>query len=435
MTLTMKKICVFTLFLLALFASCTHETKDIFDKPAAERINEALEEYLDVLTSAPNGWLLYYYPERSQSYGGYNILFDFSRDGSVTVASEVAGPGQTETSLYELISSKGPALTFNTYNSILHYFSTPATSEGGSTGYGFEGDYEFVFMDVTSKEITLQGIKTGNTMKMVALDASVDWDDYLEEVLQMEEEVDNCLYGFYDLTINGSVATTMTMLGNYPVFTYLPTDAENEFATVNTAYVYTESGISFYEPLEIDGVTVQEFIWNNDELIFTAKDNSSVQLVGGYPEGFKHYDDYLGAWKFFAKVARDEIYTEFNVTMSVKQRNSSYTFSGLPWPFSINYNRADSGMSITMGQVLQEDYPFNNGLWPIVLYSSSGPGSLYANSIAGIKITRDDDNDNLYWWVDNGEVGAVTGFGMYIVHTSYTSFANTTFYDCYMIKQ
>ena len=60
----MKKI--YNLWILALIligaGACTSEVDDVFDQSAANRINQSIAEYQEVLRSAGNGWVLNYLP-------------------------------------------------------------------------------------------------------------------------------------------------------------------------------------------------------------------------------------------------------------------------------------------------------------------------------------------------------------------------------------
>ena len=69
------------------YTSCTNEVEDLFDKSASERYTEAARQSNEILQSAPNGWLMYYYG--SVSYGGYNLWLKFNRDNTVTKWSRV----------------------------------------------------------------------------------------------------------------------------------------------------------------------------------------------------------------------------------------------------------------------------------------------------------------------------------------------------------
>jgi hypothetical protein len=48
--------------LAATFAACSRDEKDLFEKPAAIRAQEAIENAFDVLTSQEAGWEMAYFP-------------------------------------------------------------------------------------------------------------------------------------------------------------------------------------------------------------------------------------------------------------------------------------------------------------------------------------------------------------------------------------
>ena len=56
----MKKIYYILFLLLAgfCFNSCVSEEEDLFDKSAAERMNEALTKYKAILQDDPQGWVM-----------------------------------------------------------------------------------------------------------------------------------------------------------------------------------------------------------------------------------------------------------------------------------------------------------------------------------------------------------------------------------------
>ena len=103
----MKKI--YYLLLLALplvLQSCFKDDDDIFDKSASQRMEERLVHDQQVLMGATNGWIMEYFPEKKQSYGGYTMFVKFGDNNAVTVASEKGKADQTETCL--LYTSPSP---------------------------------------------------------------------------------------------------------------------------------------------------------------------------------------------------------------------------------------------------------------------------------------------------------------------------------------
>ena len=106
----MKKLAIILLGLFPLvLSSCLKEEEDYFDKSASARIEEAVKNAISVLEGAENGWAVKYYPNPTQTFGGFNLFFKFD-DGTVTVSSEIESASTTATSLYSVGQEAGPTL-------------------------------------------------------------------------------------------------------------------------------------------------------------------------------------------------------------------------------------------------------------------------------------------------------------------------------------
>ena len=128
-----------------------------------------------------------YYPTNTdEEYKGrgYLIMADFDKDESVTLAMNNIMSDDVymeERSLWEIIADNGPVLTFNTYNEVLHCFSNPEYYESGK---GFEGDYEFVMIDVPEdgQFIMLKGKKRGTYVRLTRLPDGTNFEEYLADI-------------------------------------------------------------------------------------------------------------------------------------------------------------------------------------------------------------------------------------------------------------
>ena len=196
----MKKIhIIFAIAILGLLTSCLKDQEDLFDKPSAQRAEEAIAANYKILASAGNGWLMKYYPSPYRTYGGYCVFMKFTEDGKVTVASDIEDPDATAESLYKITQSAGIVLSFDTFNDIFHLFSTPDAPLGGDTGEGLEGDYDFEFISASAEKIVLKGKKTGNYATMVPYSGS--WADYITKVATVEEDMN---FPKYSMTVAGT---------------------------------------------------------------------------------------------------------------------------------------------------------------------------------------------------------------------------------------
>ena len=145
--------------LAATFAACSRDEESLFEKPAAIRAQEAIENAFDVLTSQEAGWEMAYFPNLEADAKGYNMVLKFSKNGNVSVtaknATTTANKIVTDTaSTWAVKSDYGPILTFDTYNDVFHAFSDPK-----GDGAGLLGDYEFLILKATPELVLLKGKK------------------------------------------------------------------------------------------------------------------------------------------------------------------------------------------------------------------------------------------------------------------------------------
>ena len=145
--------------LAATFAACSRDEESLFEKPAAIRAQEAIENAFNVLTAPANGWEMAYFPNLETSAKGYNMVVKFNKNGNVSVTAKnlttTANKIVTDTaSTWAVKSDYGPILTFDTYNDVFHAFSDP-----GNDGAGLLGDYEFLILKATPELVLLKGKK------------------------------------------------------------------------------------------------------------------------------------------------------------------------------------------------------------------------------------------------------------------------------------
>lgn len=275
-----RLINLFIIVSLALFASCTSEVDDIFDDSSANRMDARLKANQEVLIGAKNGWLMEYYPAPGMVYGGFNVLVSFAEDSKVTVAADISDAGGTAVSTYRLKDSSGPILTFDTYNSIFHFFSDPKNSAGiGSTGKGMEGDYEFLIMEATPEKVVLRGKKTGNKIVMTPLKEEVKWSEYLEPVIKMNDILSR--FNKYKYAEGDFVADVVSSY-NSLVLSYV---ANGNSQTVTAPYIVTDFGFRFYTPLMLNGksITALKYQPNSEDGVLVPVDGGEAIMQPVFP--------------------------------------------------------------------------------------------------------------------------------------------------------
>ncbi len=168
-----------------LTTACLFEEENLFDQPAATRLNNAVATWQQLLTSSPQGWVMEFYPADG-SMGGYVLTARFNGaevDMATELPMQVGGhlyePGETIRSVYTVKSEQSVMLSFDTENPFIHYFSTPTQTNVR----GIQSDYEFVFLGTSEARDTifLRGKKYEQDMMMVRLNMQAA--EYLEQTI------------------------------------------------------------------------------------------------------------------------------------------------------------------------------------------------------------------------------------------------------------
>ena len=367
-------------------SSCLKDEEEIFEEPANIRVQQVLDNTKKVLTSSPEGWAFEYYPDREISYGGYIYTCQFTEDQKVTVGSELA-PGDFETSLYKLTNDNGPVLSFDTYNTLMHYFATP----WGGSGFGYEaydGDFQFMIMDVTDDVIKLRGTRTGNTMYMRRL--AQDADSFIKGASEM---ADNLFLTSATGTVGGSNATAAIDLDSrYMDITIGDQTAGNYFTCM-------PGGIRFLEPVEINGAEIETLMFNADTMTFTGTDSkgNSISLAGSLPEGYMFFDDFAGEYTVNFNSTR-----HLNVTFTPDKDHNCYVTSGWNragnFTVTFNYSKTNGCLEVNSQAVGAQG---SNVVWLCMWDKVSG--NLTWSTDCGLYMVPSDSSKKDFVFVNNNK--------------------------------
>lgn len=316
-----------TLFLF----SCTGEEDDLFDKSSAERLNEAQSQYTQNLYESPNGWVMQYFATGGSP--GYNFLMKFDKSGAVKIAAqnEYTNGYKAESSLFEIITDNGPVLTFNTYNTLFHHFSNPEEPNG----YGLEGDYEFVVMNMNKDLGTadLKGKKRQTSVRMYQLPEGVEWESYFN----LLNDMDRAMFGKGDVVLSFHSGSTISKArnGSKHIFSLL-LPGEDAALPTEVPFIITEKGLKFHKPFERGGATSQYFELSPDQAKIVSKEDANVYFSGPAIADFMYVNP--GAWVMEKadmsddlKAAYAQMEAEFKTAFAGK-RNLEYVGLGLKAP-------------------------------------------------------------------------------------------------------
>jgi len=326
------------------FVGCAGEEDDIFDKSAAERLNETASIYTERLEASAGGWAMEYYPttDTVAPYGtGYLMLVKFNNNGSVNVAMNNVYTNNTyleDMSSFEVISDNGPVLTFNTYNKCLHTFSTPediASTSKDEQGTGFEGDYEFIMVDVPEDgdHIMLKGKKRGTYVRLSRLDEGENFETNLADVNSFMSKMFSTAAPNMDMVTLGDSVLRMADASTGRANLY-PYDGDQIIDEQNFPFLITKRGGKYYlrfkEELNApDGTTAQEFVYDETADKFVSLDNEAFSITGQEPKEF--FVEALNGehkWRLNRSSAKSDVFnTKFEAVRSAfSARNRTFNY-------------------------------------------------------------------------------------------------------------
>ena len=380
--------------------SCLFEQEDTFDKASSLRLQETMDKTSEILRSAPKGWYMELYPEGTQAYGGYVFTLEF-KDNQVTIHTELDDPDYSETTYWRMTNDSGPVLTFDTYNSLIHYFATPSSSSYEAWG----GEFEFLVMEASSSEVRLRGTRTGNRIMLRPLE--VDAEEYIAKVQAVDESL--ILTGLSGKVnghdVKGVIDTDFRQIDFTVPKAALPTKAEEASTdtTLTLAYCLTGNGLRLYSPLEIEDATLTTFILNEDSSLSSA-DVPGASFDAVFPEGWRSFDSYAGNYTF-------QYYNYYNgsynlisipVTLTPMADRSGFIMSGINPQFDmvVKYKKSYGVLNFTSQAVGKYG---NNVAWACA-WSIVDGGTLTWNESAGVQtVWNGDESSPEYIWVNNGD--------------------------------
>lgn len=259
-------------------ASCSREEDDIWERSAAERLNDAKNADIAILCAAQHGWEMLYFTESDAM--GVNFVMKFNTNGSVTIAADNAHTGgyKEETSAFDVITDDGPVLTFNTYNSLFHRYADPDPDHSQDTdGVGDGGDYEFKIMSISNEMIYMRGKKHGAEIYMYPL-SDDNWEQYFIDVNDNLNRMFNASIPTLWVTLADGKRYSITKAATQ-VMDMVPEGGDAITETSTLSYVATRNGFRWMNafPGNSDSSTpAREFVFNSDGTYLVSTDFGGV---------------------------------------------------------------------------------------------------------------------------------------------------------------
>ena len=393
-------------------AACDKEGTRVFEDTSAVRMKENLAEIAQVLTSPQYGWYLEYYLNEDLSgatTGGYSMLLKF--DGKkVTAWGDASGSAESATSLYKLTTDDGPILSFDSYNKIIHYFSSPSgtgTNALGQSGHyqGLGGDFEFLVLKASADTVFLKGKRGGVEMMMLPLDKEPS------EAIVKIIETGKDMYVSTFVSDDNKIRADFDLTARHVTFSAIKPD-EEPVALFETPFLFTEDGISLPDkPL---GALIEEAVEGSSSLkekvsdlvanlknsayynargfAWTSADRTltsgSAKLQGVMPAGWLSYEELAGDYTLSFDNSNPAKTVDITLVPDVYRQSFKLTGLNPLITLKVGYNLATGNLTL-MGQTIGEEG--NYVVWWCPWARSTG-GSLWFSTSYGMKTVLNEES-------------------------------------------
>ena len=362
----MKKILLGSAVALATLSlqSCLTDDKELFDESAANRIEAVVAADKQLLESATNGWQLHYYTGKEYTGGGYTMFVKF-KDGKAYASSDIAPADSVATSSYDVIKDKGPVLTFNTENGIMHFLAQPYQDDVD----GEQGDYEFVIMRTTNDSIFVQGKKWGNEMVFTRVADDVNWEDQINKMHKV----------FYSMKWLYTVDGAQNEQVSFDPSARRMYVGDNDDAGV--PFYVTTDGIAFREAVKINGKELTSLHYDATTKMLSSTE-AALNMTAHFPEGYHEIDDFIQAWKlkYYDSQSKKYVKADFNiqgVSTLIKQKSLTSLYCVLSLGNNIDFPMFATYSPITGKATIPMQYMKDpTGTFPMLMM-------LGVNSVAG----------------------------------------------------
>ena len=378
----MKKILLGSAVALATLSlqSCLTDDKELFDESAANRIEAVVAADKQLLESATNGWQLHYYTGKQYTGGGYTMFVKF-KDGKAYASSDIAPADSVATSSYDVIKDKGPVITFNTENGIMHFLAQPYQSDVD----GEQGDYEFVIMRTTNDSIFVQGKKWGNEMVFTRVADDVNWEDQINKMHKV----------FYSMKWLYTVDGAENEQVSFDPSARRMYVGDNDDAGV--PFYVTTDGIAFREAVKINGKELTSLHYDATTKMLSSTE-AALNMTAHFPEGYHDIDDFIQAWKlkFYDSQSKKYVKADFNiqgVSTLIKQKSLTDLYcvlslgNNIDFPMFATYSPITGTAALPM-QFMQDPTDTFPMLMMVGVNSSAGNISLNDWEIAQDATTK-----------------------------------------------
>lgn len=374
---------------LGLSACSLHDDTELFGEPAAERLEKNVAADKTLLESAANGWELHMWTGKDYSGGGYTYFMKFAND-KVTVSSDIAPANMKTTSSYDVISDQGPVLTVNTYNEVFHYLAEPSMDDDD----GEQQDYEFVIMRTTNDSIYLRGKKWGNHMVMTRVAESTSWEDEINKIQQMDDD----MMRTFSL-VEGNDTLGGVSLGDDRILTYTDKSGYKKIP-----YYVSTKGITLAKPLEVNGKALQELDYDADDMSLNPDGATAqgVKLSVKLPKNYMKYSEFAGDYNMTTYWGASKL----TLHLVPAGDGKTYLLKGMNANFdlTLTYDKTSGTLSLNTQHLIDMG---DKQVW-LCGWNAFGEGYLTWSTDAGMIVSRDTNEAGTVLKFEPNDYGGLT---------------------------
>lgn len=249
--------------------SCNNDDGEVlFADTPAERIAQKNGELLNLLLAEAQGYKGVYFPKNNE-FGGFTFYMKFNADGTVQTTSDFDSETAIETSSYEVRFGTTSELVFTTRGHV-QKLSNPSLT--GAVGTGFKGTSVFQYFSNENGVITFRDIRNTNTGHFVF--TATNFTDFeTESVVSVTASLANredfvnssavTAFPFLSVENGGGLDEYALNYDNVNIFANPTTQADDGSVTdVEFGMAFTEDGLIISPPLEVNGVTFENFTFD-----------------------------------------------------------------------------------------------------------------------------------------------------------------------------
>ncbi|KJD31838.1 hypothetical protein PW52_16315 [Tamlana sedimentorum] len=268
-----------------LVACNSDDSNEVFDEAPANRLSQANEELLNILTSNTQGFKASYFTKNDE-FGGVTFFMRFNTDGTVDMTSDFDDEIEIASSSYEVRVGTTTELVFTTRNHI-QKVSDPLL--GGLIGTGFKGTSVFQLFSNEDGELEFKDVRNRDTSSFVL--EPTGFTDFETESIEMVEasieqknnilpEVTSSVFQVLRMdNANGTVDFNL----NYDTLRLFATPTltldSGDLEELSFGVIFTDTGLNVNPAIEYEGESYTEFIYDEDSNSFISTVNGTTATI------------------------------------------------------------------------------------------------------------------------------------------------------------